>query len=160
MEFKEYEFGQEQIISELVWDVFEKYEAPEYPAEGVQTFKTFIEPDHLEEMVLHDEYKIYCCFENENIIGVIAFRNQAHISLLFVREDFHRQGIAKALLSYALDDMLKKDMNVKLITVNASPYAQKIYRKMGFSETDKLQQQEGLLFIPMAMKVPHQPEVF
>lgn len=152
MEFKAFELGQEHMISEMVWEVFAKYEAPQYPEEGIQTFKAFIAADQLKEMVLQSEYKMYCCFENEQLIGVIAFRNQTHISLLFVREEFHRQGIAKKLLAFALEDMRKKDQTIKHITVNSSPYAQEIYRKMGFMETDEMQKQEGIIYIPMVLE--------
>lgn len=153
MEIKAYELGQEQMIYELVWEVFAKYEAPEYPEEGIQTFKTFIAAEHLKEMVLQSEYKIYCCFENEQLIGVIAFRNQTHISLLFVREKYHRQGIAKKMLAFALNDMRNKDRTINHISVNSSPYAQKIYRKMAFIETDEMQKQEGIIYIPMVLEI-------
>lgn len=152
MEIKAYEAGQEQMISDLVWEVFAKFEAPEYPAEGIQTFKTFIAADHLKEMVAQSEYRMYCCFENGSLIGVIAFRSLSHISLLFVREEFQRQGAAKKMLAFALDDMRKKNQNVQFVTVNSSPYARKIYGKMGFMETDEMQQQEGIIYIPMVLE--------
>lgn len=109
MKYQEYEFGQEQLISELVWKVFDKFEAPDYPVEGIKTFKTYIEAEHLKEMVVTSDYKIYCCFAEESLLGVIAFRNQNHISLLFVKEEFHRQGIAKQLFSYALEKLMAEN---------------------------------------------------
>lgn len=152
MDYAKFKMGQEKLVSELVWEVFQKYEAPDYPEEGVKTFRAFIEPDNIKDMICNNGFQIYCCFDNKKLVGVMAFRDKSHISLLFVHEDYHRQGIARTLLNNALDD-LKEEENISQITVNSSPYAQAIYERMGFIATDKLQQQNGLLFIPMVRDV-------
>jgi hypothetical protein len=33
MNYSEFKMGQEKLVSEFVWKVFSKYEAPEYPRE-------------------------------------------------------------------------------------------------------------------------------
>lgn len=149
MNYSKFKIGQEKIVSELVWTVFKKYEAPVYPEEGIKTFKTFIAPDNIKDMVCNNGSPIYCCFENDKLVGVLAFRGKAHISLLFVHEEYHRKGIAKKLLSNALDELMSSDKTISKITVNSSPYAMVIYERMGFLATSELQQQDGLLFIPM-----------
>ncbi len=153
MKVMPYELGQEEMISEFVWKVFEKYEAPDYPEKGIATFKTFIAADHLHEMVCYSDFRIYCCFDKHQLVGVLAWRYPAHISLLFVHEDHHRQGIAKTLLNFAREEILATDKNISQITVNSSPYAEEIYKRMGFIATAELQEQDGILFIPMIKRI-------
>jgi predicted GNAT family N-acyltransferase len=145
--------GQEKLVSEFVWDVFKKYEAPEYPEEGINTFKAFIAPENIKNMVSNSGFQIYCSFENDKLIGVLAFRDTSHISLLFVHEEYHKQGIAKKLLSFGLNELMAFNNNISKITVNSSPYARSIYERMGFLATSEMQQQDGLLFIPMVKDI-------
>ena len=86
-------------------------------------------------------------YENE-IAGVISTRDVSHISLLFVDKKYHKKGIAKALFSELLTE-LKKNPDVKKITVNSSPYAVEVYKKLGFKQTDEKQEKDGIIFIPM-----------
>ncbi|MEN6390146.1 MAG: GNAT family N-acetyltransferase [Syntrophomonas sp.] len=153
MRYALFEDGQETIVSKLVWTVFKKYEAPDYPPEGVQTFKDFIEPDRLKQMA-EDGNSIYCCFDDEKLVGVLAFRGLSHISLLFVDEEYHRQGIAKTLLDKALKEIVARNSEIGEISVNSSPYAEGIYTRMGFTAQSSIQQQDGIRFIPMLKKLP------
>jgi len=153
MIYSPYVIGQVKVISKFVWSVFQKYEAPEYPEEGIATFKAFIDADRLKQMACHNDFRIYCCFDDTELVGVLALRDQTHISMLFVHEEYQGQGIAKALLSKALRELLAADKTIGQITVNSSPYAVNIYRRMGFVATSEVQQQDGILFIPMIKKV-------
>lgn len=153
MNYSKFKMGQEKLVSEFVWDVFIKYEAPDYPEEGLNTFKAFIAPENIKDMVCNSGFRIYCCFENDKLIGVLAFRSDSHISLLFVHEQYHRQGVAKKLLSNSLDELKASNKNISKITVNSSPYARGIYEHMGFIATSEIQQQDGLLFIPMVKDI-------
>ncbi len=92
--------------------------------------------------------QIYCCYEKKKLVGVIAFRNLTHISLLFVRKSHHKRGIAKELLKIGINNLLLNHSNVKELTVNSSPYAVEIYKKLGFASTD-MQEKDGILFMPM-----------
>lgn len=78
-------------------------------------------------------------------MGVLATRKQGnHLALFFVAGEYHRQGIGKKLFA-----TVKSLATADTITVNSSPYAVKIYRKLGFSATDSEQVVNGLSFIPM-----------
>jgi predicted GNAT family N-acyltransferase len=41
------------------------------------------------------------------------------------------------------------DYGIKIITVNSSFLAEKIYSKMGFIKTDEIQERDGIKYIPM-----------
>lgn len=144
-----FENGQEKIISDLVWEVFSEFEAPDYSVDGVNTFKDFITPARLVDRVMNYGFKIYCCFDVDVLVGVLAFRDRSHISLLFVKKSHHRTGIARELLKRAIKELLKEKQVLEEITVNSSPYAVRIYEKLGFNAIDSMQEKDGIKFMPM-----------
>lgn len=124
----------------LVWDVFLEFEAPEYSQEGIDEFKRFIDGETVEMT-----REIHGAFEGSDLLGVIATRNEgSHIALFFVKKEYHNKGIGRKLFKAILP--LTES---KFITVNSSPYAVKVYRKLGFAETDSEQLTNGIRYVPM-----------
>ena len=125
----------------LVWRVFQEYEAPDYTQQGIDEFYNSI----------HDEsflskLSMFGAFVNEELVGVIATRNNGtHIALLFVDGNYHRQDIGRKLFQKVLEQS-----TASRVTVNSSPFAVHVYRKLGFIDTDKEQTVNGLRFTPMA----------
>lgn len=128
---------------QLVWSVFLEYEAPDYTAEGVEEFKKSIhDKDYIAGL------RLYGAFLANEMIGVIAARSGGtHIALFFVRGKYHRQGVGKRLFRVA-----HSDCPSDIMTVNSSPYAVPIYRRLGFRETAQEQTANGLRFTPMEMQ--------
>lgn len=149
LKYAQYQDGQENMISELVWNVFSEFEAPDYTEEGINTFKDFINPVRLIDKIKNEGFKVYCCFDKSEIVGVIALRNVTHISLLFVEKNYHKRGIAKELLKISVNDIKKSNLEAGELTVNSSPYAVKIYEKLGFVFTDTMQEKDGIKYTPM-----------
>jgi len=127
---------------ELVWQVFSEFEAPDYLPEGVETFRDFI--TNSEEI---NNLKIYGAFIEGNLAGIIAVRGGAHICLFFVKKEYHRQGIGRSLFEAAL-----LDGAADKITVNSSPYAVEVYRRLGFVDANTEQVLNGIRFTPMVFK--------
>ena len=128
----------------LVWDVFLEFEAPDYSQEGIDEFKKFIDGQ-----VAHMTRAIYGAYEKDQLLGVIATRNEgSHIALFFVRKDHHGQGIGRRLFEHIL--LLCES---RFLTVNSSPYALKIYRKLGFVDMDTEQLTNGIRYIPMKYSI-------
>ena len=124
----------------LVLSVFMQYEAPEYSEQGIKTFKDYI--DSKESI---DELELYGAFIEEKIVGVIAVTKIGnHIALFFVCGKYHRQGIGRKLF----ETILKERAGEK-ITVNSSPYAVEVYRKLGFVPDNDEQLADGLRYTPM-----------
>ncbi|MCL2496056.1 MAG: GNAT family N-acetyltransferase [Clostridiales bacterium] len=132
----------------LVWRVFLEYEAPDYVDEGIQEFKDFIAYDSIKQKLMENQFRMWVCRDKRKIIGVLATRPPCHISLLFVEGEYHRKGIASAMLSIMVD-YYKAYHDHKEITVNSSPYAKEAYRRLGFNEIDIEQTVNGIRFIPM-----------
>ncbi|WP_312648969.1 GNAT family N-acetyltransferase [Aminipila sp.] len=140
MEIRELSLDEFNEAFRLARMVFQEFEAPDYSEEGIQTFSNFLnEPSYTAIL------KIYGAFDNKQLVGILATRSEGdHIALFFVDGKYHRRGVGRQLFEKAcLDNMSGK------ITVNSSPYAQEIYRHLGFTETDKEQITDGLRYIPM-----------
>eukprot|EP00032_Breviata_anathema_P000436 JZ549211.1.p1 GENE.JZ549211.1~~JZ549211.1.p1 ORF type:complete len:148 (+),score=3.44 JZ549211.1:65-508(+) len=128
----------------LVLEVFMEYEAPDYSADGVETFKrTGIEnPDYVASLLMYGAY------DDGRLVGVIATRrNGTHIALFFVKGDYHRKGIGRALF-----DVVLTESKADNITVNSSPYAREVYHRLGFVDTGAEQTVGGVCFYPMIYK--------
>jgi GNAT superfamily N-acetyltransferase len=135
-------------ITALVWEVFLEFQAPDYSEEGIAHFKEGLEYEQMRENLLEEGRKMWICCDEDIIIGVIRTRPPCHISLLFVRKEYHRKGIARSLFNEALK-YYNTIGSIKEITVNSSPYAVKAYRQLGFVETNSEQVINGLRFTPM-----------
>lgn len=128
----------------LIWKVFREYEAPDYTTEGVEEFYKTIHDE-----AFRSELFLYGAFAQKELVGVIATRSEgAHIALFFVDGKYQRQGIGKRLFQ-----TVRARCAFDKMTVNSSPYAVTIYRKLGFRATHTEQAVNGLRFTPMEVKV-------
>lgn len=134
---------------DLVWTVFQEFEAPDYSKQGIEEFKEFISYNSIIERYDKGELCFWGCMDSNNLIGVIATRGINHICLLFVNKEYHRRGIARSLFQ-TVKDRCKSENDVNKITVNSSPYAVEVYHHFGFSDTDKEQTVNGIRFTPMS----------
>lgn len=137
-ELKENEIG---AAMDLAQRVFLEFEAPDYSAQGVAEFvRSINDPDFLKAL------RCYGAFEREELVGMIATRGGRHIALFFVDGEHQRQGIGRRLFALAARDGAGIGM-----TVNSSPYAEPIYRRLGFRPTDTEQVTNGIRYIPMEL---------
>ncbi|MBO6108042.1 MAG: GNAT family N-acetyltransferase [Eubacterium sp.] len=134
---------------DLVWEVFERFEADDYSEMGVKTFRHFIEYHSILDRVDQGNMKFWGCYLNNYLVGVIALREGQHISLLFVREKFHHLGVASMLVRVVENDVRAMAPKIPAITVNSSPYAVGFYRAVGFKAVKEEQQSDGIRYTPM-----------
>ena len=125
---------------------FLKFEAPDYSKEGVENFFKFANYETIKEN-LNRNMKIYVAKVKEKIVGVIGYKDNLHINLLFVLEKYQYNGIAKALYNEVIKNC--RNAETKRITVNSSPYAHDVYKKLGFIDDDKIHEVDGIKFYPM-----------
>ena len=124
---------------ELVWQVFCRFEAPEYSQVGIAEFQR-----SLENMEALRHMPFYGAFHAGELVGVLAMRKPQHISLFFVKDAWHRQGVGRLLF-----DAMRRDYADQVFTVNSSPYAVEVYRHLGFVPTDTEQLTNGIRYTPM-----------
>ncbi|MDO5517725.1 MAG: GNAT family N-acetyltransferase, partial [Clostridium sp.] len=129
---------------ELVLEVFMAYEAPVYLEEGVEMFtKCVKDPEWIGRL------KFYGAYKDDEIVGVIATRNNGnHIALFFVKGEYHKQGIGRRLF-----ETVVKNCNGEALTVNSSPYAVGIYEHLGFEKVEEEQVTDGIRYTPMVFRI-------
>lgn len=138
MEIRQLESSELEDALKLVWEVFSEYEVPDYSEEGINEFWSFIhDTSEIEKL------SIYGAFDKEKILGVLAGQKE-HISLFFVDQNYQGKGIGKELFNLFKDNIKEKE-----ISVNSSPYAVKVYEKLGFKSIDTEQIKNGIRYIPM-----------
>jgi [ribosomal protein S5]-alanine N-acetyltransferase len=131
---------QRQEALDLALRVFMAYEAPDYNEEGIATFREFVANKEKTDALV-----MYGAYQGDRLVGMGATRNGGrHISLLFVDPQFHGQGIGKQLFN-----LIRRKCPESIITVNSSPFAVEIYKKMGFAATDNELAKDGIRYTPM-----------
>ena len=122
---------------ELAWSVFLQFEAPEYGEAGTAAFRAFLrDPEQTEQLDMWGVWKA------KELAGMIALMG-SHITLFFVREKYQGQGMGKALFHWV------SSAAEGALTVNSSPYAVEIYRRLGFLPTGPEQLEDGIRYTPM-----------
>ncbi len=150
VEYREMKAGEACEVSDLVQSQFRKYIAHTYKPQGVEKFLMFTTPDSLLErkmagqLILVGEY-------GGSMVGVITIRDGSHISLMFVHDTFHRQGIGTELVRRATEKIRTVHPGVCRITVNSSPYGVPFYGLLGFRATGPEMFKNGMLITPMAL---------
>lgn len=127
-------------VIQLIKQTFLEFVAPDYDEAGIKNFFKFAEDvDLLKQLVF------YAALHNDKITGILAVDDKLnHICLFFVDKDFQNTGIGTALFKKFLNESTPK-----VVTVNSSPFAIKVYEKLGFTATGIRQVSDGIVYIPM-----------
>ena len=136
---------------DLVLNSFNELVAPGYSDEGVKEFLKYVNPEAMSARLAQDHFAL-AAIKNGKIIGIMEVRSSNHISLLFVKKEYHRRGIAGELLKLALEKCRQGKSDLRFVEVNSSPYAVHIYEKLGFVKTGPEQTVNGIRFTPMVLK--------
>ncbi|MFH0894878.1 MAG: GNAT family N-acetyltransferase [Bacteroidota bacterium] len=152
IQIKEYQDGQENMIHQLIKKVYDEFVSIDYSNEGNQFFYDWIDPLKIAER--HQKQNtIMLAWEDLNLVGMIEIRDNNWISLLFVDKKYHGQGIAKKLFQEALKKSILKNPKLEKFNVHASPYSIPAYQKLGFIESDVMQENNGIKYLPMEMRI-------
>lgn len=147
-----YKSGQEVLIFQLIKKVYDEFVATDYSEEGNRFFYDWIDPLKIAERQ-NNQINLWVAFDDSNLVGMIEIRENKYISLLFVDKASQGQGIAKILFHESLQECLKRDPKPDKFYVHASPFSIPIYKKMGFVETGSLQEEHGIKYLPMEMRI-------
>ena len=132
----------------MVWKTFMKFESPDYSQEGVKEFFEFITDDDIYKAFLGGSYRMMVALDGDRIIGVGSVRNMNILSLRFVDEDYHKQGVGTVLLEL-LGSYVKETNKEFILKVKAAPYAVDFYKNRGFCATSCEQEKGGIRVTPM-----------
>jgi len=138
--------------SNMINNVFDEFVGKDYSEEGNNIFKDFIKPNNILDRFSNNLNKYFVAKYNNEIIGVLEIKNNDHISLFFVKKEFHGQGIGKKLFQNYMET-IKDNNDIKIISVNSSIYAEKIYSKLGFNKTSEIHEKCGMKIVTMEYRI-------
>ena len=145
--------GEAAAVSALILASFDEFIGPDYEGEeGIAEFRRFASPEALEGRAAGD-HLVRVATVDGTLAGMIEIRDRNHVALLFVDKAHQRRGIARGLLDTALADARAADPDVERVTVNSSRYGVAAYEKLGFRQTGPERAVNGIVFIPMAMRL-------
>jgi GNAT superfamily N-acetyltransferase len=150
-----YQNGQEISIYQLIKKVYDEFVSPDYTEEGNMFFYDWINPQKIAERQQNQRNILVATIDSE-IVGMIEIRDNNRISLLFVDKLYQGQGIARKLFQQSLKNCMQKDSNLDKFYVHASPFSIPVYKKLGFIETDYMQEKFGIKYLPMEMTINNQ----
>lgn len=127
----------------MIWKTFLKYEGNDYTEEGVRNFYEFITDIELYQAFLQGKYQLLLALDGQKIIGAGSLRNVNHLSLLFVDEQYHRQGVGSALMN-CLCEYLRTEAGERYMSLKSAPYAVDFYKKMGFKQVRPEEHYSGI----------------
>lgn len=127
----------------MIWRTFLKFEASDYSEEGIRNFLDFITDERLFHSFLRGDYQMLVAMDGERLIGAASVRNRNHLSLLFVDEPYHKQGVGRHLLD-CFCAYLKNEAGENYMSLKAAPYAVGFYLKIGFRAVSPEEEMGGI----------------
>ena len=137
---------------DLVYHTFLQFDAPMFTESGIAHFRNFIMDPALKQMYATGSFQMVGAFEGNRIIGVVALRNDHHISLLFVEEGYQKQGVGRKLVR-VIAEYSRDKLHQEYMTVNSSPYAVDFYHRLGFEDISEEVLEDGIFYTPMKWKL-------
>ena len=137
-------------ISALILSL-QPYLTIEPDGSGAEEFLVSLQPDIIRRNLDDGNYSYQLAFDGELLAGVVAVRDNTHLFSLYVGEPWHGRGVGKRLWELARDGALARG-NPGSFTVNASVFAEGMYRRLGFTATGPVAEMHGIRFIPMRLE--------
>ncbi len=141
-----------QATVNMVEASFWEYDASYYNKQGQDSFLAYANFANFAYRQWH-HHITFVAKDGNRIIGMIELRTENHISMLFVAPGEVKKGIGKELVSCALQYIAEHNPKTTYVTVNSSLYAVEFYKHIGFEATDSRHDNDGLIVIPMAIRI-------
>jgi GNAT superfamily N-acetyltransferase len=133
-------------ISAFVEAAFHGGIAPHYGEQGRTTFLNFVTPQAIAARLEEESEGWVAVRDGKEIAGYLELHDD-HMRMLFVRPELQRTGVGRELLRF-----LRVMRSGHTVTLHSAPNADAFYLAMGFRPTGPKQQQDGIVFTPMAKK--------
>lgn len=146
--------GDIPAISRLISDLALRYIAHEFTPDGTARLLSAMSERAIEGC-FQAGYRYHVAQAESSLAGVVATRDDRHLYHLFVADDYQERGLATRLWHVARDACLAAG-NPGEYTVNSSRFAVGFYEKMGFIREADFQEHEGVVSIPMKLRLPLQ----
>ena len=140
-------------VSDLVRTAFDEFIGPDFSEQGVAEFHRYADPEAFRGRVEGGSHFVMVAEVGGRLAGITEIRDCNHVALLFVGKQFHQRGIARALFDRALEQARVTRPDVERVTMNSSRYGVAAYEKLGFRQTGPERSVNGIVFVPMAMRL-------
>jgi len=139
--------------SALVHASFGDLVAPDWEQSAQQTF---LDDSAVAPLAAKIEAASYAAaaFHHHEMVGFVLMPSPALLGMLFVRPDWVRKGVARALWEQARAHVEAFHPTVKTVELNATPYALPFYRSVGFVSISAEFQLRGCRATRMACWLP------
>lgn len=137
-------------ISDLVLGLQAKFTFHEYTDDGKALMLRELAPRAVADTITGGNV-VFLAEKDEQVIGVVSIRNNAHLSLNFVAEAWHRRGISGELWALGKAECIWRG-NPGRFTLRSSTYAIPVYEKWGFVKTGEINRVGGILSHPMVLE--------
>ena len=135
---------------DLAMETYLEFEAPDYGPEGVTTFRRDIyDNEAFRAACVDGTNRMWGALDGDRIVGLMAMRGESHIVLVFTHRDYHRRGVASAILRALLNDVRRENPDLRRLTLNSSPYGLPFYLHAGFQPADVEKTINGIRFTAM-----------
>lgn len=134
----------------VAWVTFQQIASQVSNEEAANAFREGLTSTQLYIDFLQGRYPVFCAYQGKKVIGVLAMRDDAHISLLFVKQEFQRMGIGTRLLEQCMAYCRSKGSME--VTVNAISTGKPFYISNGFEVLGEERVERGLRYTPMILK--------
>jgi GNAT superfamily N-acetyltransferase len=117
-----------------------------------ESYLNTITPEALSQRIAAPGFFYVVAEDHSGLCGVAGLRDARHVYHLFVRQELHRQGVARALW-----ERLRKSSESSFFTVNSSLFAVPVYQRLGFVSSGDKQSRNGVTVQPMVYMKSAQP---
>jgi predicted GNAT family N-acyltransferase len=138
-------------ISRLVSALTERFISCDFSAEGRQQLLASMAPSEIAGYIKKG-YQYLVAEDGDEIVAVVAIKDNSHLYHLFVAETHQGRGLAKELWEKARCESLSRG-NPGEFTVNSSHYAQSMYEHLGFVAHTGQITKHGVTYTPMRLKI-------
>ena len=119
---------------DLAWRMFVKYDSIDYGVEHTERMRESIE-DRLKNLSIYTQRLMMVALVGGKVVGMLETYGTNRISLLFVDNEYHRKGIATAMMCKIASEL--KMRGYDRIVLNSSPHGLPFYKHFGFTVEDE-----------------------
>ena len=109
----------------------------------------------LQRIIFHPHMHYWVYEKERKVIGCIGYKEPSHFVHFFVDQSYQGQGIGQQLWVYAFEHLKRKHSQQEhlKISVNSSPVAVVVYKKLGFETVSELCELNGIRYVKMILDV-------
>lgn len=137
----------------LIREGYDKFVAHDYTPEGTVHFYEYASEEALGARIDGGTHFALAALKDGELLGIIEMRDFEQCTMFFVKAKVHGQGIGRWLFEEAVSHCHAKKQNLRKVSVNSSPYAVPVYKKLGFKAVGTLKEENGVVYQPMECSV-------